>query len=239
MKTHKKLIIIAAALVGLGLMVSGTALAMVGFDFSKLGTEMMADKEYRISDSFRYISIDADTEDILFRRATDGKCRVVCFESEERPHIVEVKSGTLTIERKSDSIFHFGFVTQRPKITVYLPEGTYDSIRIDTDTGDTIMEDVECKNVYFTADTGDLQMKNVIASGDFKIELDTGDVNFDRSDANQIFVETDTGDISGTLLTNKVFFAQTDTGDVDVPRTISGGRCELTTDTGDISIRID
>ena len=93
--------------------------------------------------------------------------------------------------------------------------------------------------MYFTADTGDLQMKNVIASGEFKIELDTGDVNFDRSDAAQIFVETDTGDISGTLLTNKVFFAETDTGDVDVPRTASGGRCELTTDTGDISIRID
>jgi len=239
MNTRKILLIIASSLVGAGLLISGIALAMVNFDFSKLGSEKIVKNEHEISESFKSITIDGDTEDICFERAQDGKCKVICEEYEKNLHDVTVKAGTLTIEEKSGRGWHFGFVTQSPKITVYLPETTYDSILIDTDTGDTILNDIKCKDCYFTCDTGDLFMKNVIATGEFHIELDTGDANFDRCDAKSVFVETDTGDISGSFLTDKVFLADTDTGDVDVPKTISGGRCEATTDTGDISLRIE
>ena len=34
-------------------------------------------------------------------------------------------------------------------------------------------------------------------------------------------------------------FTKTDTGRVDVPKTVEGGRCEITTDTGDIKITVD
>ncbi len=46
------------------------------------------------------------------------------------------------------------------------------------------------------------------------------------------------GDVKGTLLSEKAFFAESDTGDIDVPKTNVGGRCEITTDTGDIQIQI-
>lgn len=81
-------------------------------------------------------------------------------------------------------------------------------------------------------------MKNVIATEKFSIERSTGDVTFDGADAAEIFVKTDTGDVKGSLLTDKVFITETDTGRVDVPKTTIGGRCEITTDTGDISIEI-
>ena len=51
-------------------------------------------------------------------------------------------------------------------------------------------------------------------------------------------IVTDTGDVTGTFLSDKVFIYKTDTGDVDLPRTQSGGRCDITTDTGDIRISI-
>jgi len=69
-------------------------------------------------------------------------------------------------------------------------------------------------------------------------ESDTGDVKFDGCDAAEIFVETDTGDVKGSLLTDKIFIVQTDTGSVDVPKTATGGKCEITTSTGDINISI-
>jgi len=40
------------------------------------------------------------------------------------------------------------------------------------------------------------------------------------------------------LLTDKVFITKTDTGSINVPDSITGGRCEIKTDTGDIKITV-
>ena len=77
-----------------------------------------------------------------------------------------------------------------------------------------------------------------LPSGEFNLERNTGDIEFHGCDAETIYVETDTGDVTGTLLTDKVFITETDTGSVDVPKSVSGGRCEISTDTGDIRIEI-
>jgi len=63
-------------------------------------------------------------------------------------------------------------------------------------------------------------------------------VKFDGCDAEEIFVETDTGDVKGTLLSEKVFMANSDTGKISFHKTVTGGRCEIETDTGDIKIQI-
>ena len=51
-------------------------------------------------------------------------------------------------------------------------------------------------------------------------------------------VNTSTGDVNGTLLSEKIFITDTSTGRVSVPKTTSGGKCEITTSTGDINIGI-
>jgi len=70
------------------------------------------------------------------------------------------------------------------------------------------------------------------------IERSTGDVQFDGCDAGEIYVETDTGAVKGTLLSEKVFIVESDTGSIRVPKSVTGGKCEITTDTGDIKIDI-
>jgi DUF4097 and DUF4098 domain-containing protein YvlB len=111
-------------------------------------------------------------------------------------------------------------------------------IKVTASTGDMALTDVKCKNFTSDGDTGDISLKNVISSEKIFIERDTGDVNFDRCDASEIFVETDTGEVKGSLLSPKVFIAESDTGDINVPSTITGGRCEISTDTGDINITV-
>lgn len=111
-------------------------------------------------------------------------------------------------------------------------------LKTSTTTGDVALENVKCENVMIDATTGDVSLENVIAASKFRIETDTGDINIRNSDANDIHIETDTGDVTGSLLSDKIFFVETDTGDIDVPRTTSGGRCEIETDTGDIEINI-
>ena len=44
--------------------------------------------------------------------------------------------------------------------------------------------------------------------------------------------------MTGSMLTEKVFQVKTETGRIDVPDTITGGRCKISTDTGNILITL-
>lgn len=109
---------------------------------------------------------------------------------------------------------------------------------INVSTGKIKLNNIECKNLISSGDTGDISLTHVIAAEKFSIKRSTGDVRFDGSDAAEISVETDTGEVAGSLLTDKVFITYTDTGRVDVPKTATGGRCEISTSTGDIKITV-
>ena len=95
-----------------------------------------------------------------------------------------------------------------------------------------------CKNVISRGSTGDILLNNVIAAENFSVERSTGDIRLERSDAKEIFLKTSTGDIRGSLLTDKVFVTKTNTGSINVPDSVTGGRCEITTSTGNINISI-
>ena len=82
-------------------------------------------------------------------------------------------------------------------------------------------------------------MEHFIASDKLNVVRSTGDVRLVGADAGEIHIETDTGKVSGSLLSEKIFIPRTDTGKIDVPKTTSGGICEITTDTGDIKITIN
>lgn len=111
-------------------------------------------------------------------------------------------------------------------------------LSVDVSTGDARLTDVRCENFTSDGSTGDLILKNVVAAGKMSIDRSTGDVKFDACDAAQIQVDVDTGDVTGSLRSDKIFIVRSSTGDIDVPATTSGGKCQITTSTGDIKIRI-
>lgn len=109
---------------------------------------------------------------------------------------------------------------------------------VNVSTGRAYLTDVTCKSVTSRGSTGDLFLNAVVAADTITVRRSTGDIRFEGVDAAEIFADTDTGDVTGTLLTDKVFMVQTDTGRINVPKTTTGGRCEITTDTGDITLSI-
>ncbi len=112
------------------------------------------------------------------------------------------------------------------------------SVSIECDTGDATLNDCGASQISITTDTGDITLNRVVSTNAMTVKSDTGDVNFNSCDAAEFFVTTDTGDVSGTLLSDKIFIISTDTGDIDVPESVSGGKCKITTDTGDVEIKI-
>ena len=111
-------------------------------------------------------------------------------------------------------------------------------VSLTVDTGKAWLSRVSCKSLYSTGDTGDLCLQDVIATEQFSIERNTGDVELERCDAADIFIKTSTGDVEGSLLSEKLFQAKSSTGDIEVPPPTSGGKCEIVTGTGDIEIEI-
>lgn len=149
--------------------------------------------------------------------------------------IIKTSTGNIHVENVSAGTLDLSVSTGGITVSNVTCEG---DVTVGVSTGKTHLTDIVCKSVLSNGSTGDITLNNVIAAEKFSIKRSTGDVKLDRSDAAELFVETDTGDVTGTLLSDKVFVVETDTGSVDVPKTITGGKCEIITSTGDINISV-
>lgn len=314
----KKGLAAAALLIALGLLIFAAAMTVCGWDFSRLSAVSYTTNVHEIDESFTDITVQADTADVTFMPASDGRCRVVCQEPTDRPHTVTVQDGMLTVTAQDiwQGNNFIGIDWHQPTIAVYLPQTVYgvlstrtstgditlpqdfrfdsiqltvstgdiscrasaaDTVRLEAGTGDICAEDltaaglelsvstgvitangvdctgdvqitvstgdatltdVRCQNLLTDGSTGDLRLQNVYAAGRFSVERSTGDVIFDGSDAAELLIKTSTGDVTGILLTGKKFITETNTGTVDVPEDADGGLCKISTDTGDIGLKI-
>jgi len=114
----------------------------------------------------------------------------------------------------------------------------FDTIEVKVSTGNINVDTIVAGELNLTTDTGDIKVISATVKNKIDIKTDTGNVKLENSDATQISVETSTGDVTGTLLSEKIFITETSTGKVRVPKTTSGGKCEITTSTGDIKIDV-
>ena len=90
MKATKIWLIIAAALVGVGLLVFTVAVFSLERNFEEFETMKYETKTHSINEDFVNISINSDTADIEFILLESGKCEVVCFEAKNLFHSVSV-----------------------------------------------------------------------------------------------------------------------------------------------------
>lgn len=178
-----------------------------------------------IPNNFRFETVDISV--------TTGD--VECLTSATGAVSISASTGDIRVGYMSAGSLNLAVTTGDLTLKSLIVEG--DTL-ITVTTGRADLSDMTCKNLTSSGDTGDLTMKNVIASGKLKVERSTGDVSLDGFEAAEIFIKTDTGDVEGRLLSDKVFIIKTDTGDVNVPDSAQGGRCEITTSTGDVKIRV-
>ncbi len=149
---------------------------------------------------------------------------------------VEIKASTGNVDYKAAAVDDLKIKLSTGHINI--ENISANNIDLTVSTGKVNLTNVKCESLISNGNTGDMKLTNVIAAKDFNITRSTGDIKFDNCDAKELYITTNTGDVSGTLLTDKVFICKTDTGSISVPKTTTGGKCEITTDTGDIKIKI-
>lgn len=162
---------------------------------------------------------------------TTGK--VACRASAFGKMNIETTTGSVTLEDITAADVDVSVTTGKVSVSGAVCGG---EMSIDVTTGKTEVTDTMCRSFVSRGSTGDITLKDVGTTRELDIERSTGDVDLDGCYAGEIFTVTDTGDVTGVIRSDMIYYAKSDTGRVEVPRSTVGGRCEISTDTGDIII---
>lgn len=173
--------------------------------------------------SFKNVDVTLSTGNVDFFASAAETVRIKA--STGSIHVEDVTVGALQLSVTTGSVRASG-VTCKGGMTA------------DVTTGEARLADIACETFGSDGSTGALTLRNVVAAQKLSVDRTTGDVKFDGCDAAEIYAKTNTGDVTGSLLSDKVFITESNMGDVDVPKTTTGGRCEIYTNTGDIRIKI-
>lgn len=175
-----------------------------------------------ISKEFKFKNIDVSV----------STGNVIGFATASEKTSVNVTTGAIRIEGCSAGSYELSSTTG--KITLF--NVTCGQLAVNVTTGEASLKNVMCDNLLTNGSTGDVMLENVRCSALMKIERTTGDVKLERCDGGEIVINTNTGEVKGSLLSGKIFITSTSTGKISVPQTITGGRCQISTTTGDIKI---
>lgn len=179
------------------------------------------------------INLSAASADSIKINATTGS--VSCSANAKENIDITTSTGNITVKNTSAASLSLSVSTGRITVRDVSCDG---NITVSVSTGSSNLTNVKCKRLISSGNTGDISLSNVIGAEAFSIERSTGDVRLDGSDAADITIKTDTGDVIGTLLTPKIFTVRSDTGKESYPDSAAGGKCKISTDTGDIIISI-
>lgn len=106
-----------------------------------------------------------------------------------------------------------------------------------THSGGISLERVEAEaSLDASSSSGGIRLTDVIALDTLHAQSSSGSVRLTRCDGATLNIRTSSGSVSGTLLSDKVFLTDTSSGSINVPRTVTGGVCEVTTSSGSIKL---
>lgn len=110
-------------------------------------------------------------------------------------------------------------------------------VKVNSTSGEIALRDMTPDSLTVGVTSGDIELTDVVVRGNMKLETVSGDVEFNRADAQTMKLKTVSGDIEGTLLLTKDFVTDTVSGNIRVPRSDSTkGICEIKTTSGDVEI---
>lgn len=260
-KSVKIALIVAACLVGAGILLVAAAAVSPDFDFRRI-SPLRGEVEtytYENPNDFESIVIDVVESDVRVLRSSKGELQIICDESDRIYHEVRVENGTLYVTRNDtrrwfERIFSFDF--REMTVTVYLPQELYAGIHAKSVSGDVIVEagvifdSAELKSTsgelsFYAATEGALSLTSV--SGDVDVHgsdvgtlsasSTSGSIEISRVRANEgVEVDTTSGDIGISHVTAVSLSADSTSGDARLENTVVTEHLKIETTSGDIEL---
>lgn len=233
---NKCKLITAVSLILVGIIIFIGVMTVLDWDFNKLSTVKYETNTYEITESFKNIKIDITTADVNVLPSKADKTTVICYEKSTLKHSAYVDGETLKLELNDMRKWYerVGINFDMSKITVYLPEAEYESLTVDSSTGDiNVSGNLSFNDLSISLSTGDVEL-NDIKSGSASISATTGDIEITDMESGSATISLSTGDIEAkNLLCENSLTISTTTGDVEL-EAFDAGEISITTSTGDI-----
>lgn len=235
-KTRAWLITAALLILSGGILFAGVMTALQ-WDFGKLSTVSYETNTYDVTDAYHHIAVVTDTADIVFVPSENGNTSVVCYETKTVKHAVSVKEDTLVIEMVNTREWyeHIGVNFGTPTVTVAIPKGEYDTLRVKASTSDvTIPKDFAFNTIDVCVSTGDVT-NGASSAGGIKIKTSTGDIRVGDVSADTLDLSVSTGHVTATDVRCQRFLSSGDTGDITLTNVVAAQALSIERSTGDVT----
>jgi len=239
MKKGKTLwLIIGISLILIGCLIFGGAMSIIKWNFLELSTSDFETKEYFISEEYSDITIFSKQADVVLEPTTETETKVVCYQQANLTYSVKVVDNTLLIESVDTRnwIDHIGFNIKQPKITVCVPQGEYDSLVINGDTGYVnVQSQYTFKDIKITQSTGKI-INFASATNDIILTTNTGGITVSNVLAKNLSVTVSTGKVNLRDVNCTTLISSGNTGDISLKNTIVRDTLTITRSTGDVKL---
>ncbi|MBO5938179.1 MAG: DUF4097 family beta strand repeat protein [Clostridia bacterium] len=184
------------------------------------------------------LSLSTNTGDVRVAKELSFECATVTTDTGAVAFASTVQ-GMLSVKVDTGEVSLLGTHADEIEVKSSTGDQTYESVVCRTlsatsSTGEQEYRSVDCRTLTASSSTGEQEYVSVTVAETMTLRASTGDISIEGCDAAEVSVVTDTGDVEGYFLSEMVFYTETDTGKVRVPKSTSGGLCEIKTDTGDI-----
>ncbi|RKD69583.1 putative adhesin [Sinobaca qinghaiensis] len=228
MSTGKKIIFVSFILIFIG--IAGSI-----FSFNQLDSKAYS-AEKTLDEPFTNLSIDINNDSIELLATEDSVTRMeiqgLDSENSDEEVTMEVRDDTLFIESAdSPQLFNIGLFSEEAKLTVYLPETTYQSVVMKTDNGNLHASRLDVESMIADTNNGNIGLEEMTGS---RTEVNTANGNVEITEVS--------GEISGTSNNGDITFS---TSAIENPINLEtdNGNIEISTETkpanADFAIKTD
>lgn len=256
--SKRKWLLLAAALVILGAALCQGAYAAMGYDLTKLNSEMLETSSYKIEVPFSQISIKASDAKVVLLPSENKNCWVQCTSWKNEPYTAKVIGKTLTIQpAKSPIIRLFRFALGEPSILLYLPNSYYEQLSIETGSGNMdLPQDFSFSNAQLKSSSGNICLEsrvdnklsaktssgyllvNGVSCKEMTLLSSSGNGEVCYGGADRLQIKSSSGEISLSYLDCGELEAEASSGDISLTGVQLSGDLKVNTTSGTISLNI-
>lgn len=257
-KSVKIALVVAACLVGVGILVLLAAAACIKFNFGIAFSHVGAGqtRTHESSNDFENVVIDVVESDVRVLRSSNGEFQVVCKESDRVYHEVYVEDGILCVTRTDTRRWFERFGFYEMSVIVYLPDECYGSIEASSNSGDVCVgEGLAFSSAQIKSTSGDVSF-GAKTDGSVSLKTTSGEIEMRGCDVGTLVIEstsgsaeasrvnvgdraeikTTSGNVGLSDVTAAELFAKSNSGEVELKNVIVSQNLEIKTTSGDIDM---
>ncbi|MDQ6422120.1 DUF4097 family beta strand repeat-containing protein [Paenibacillus sp. LHD-117] len=124
------------------------------------------------------------------------KGRATKAEADDLQLSAEEDGDTLKLSLQSNNGFHIGFNWSNVKLTVELPDQTWDSFSAELNSGDLSIDSAEFNNAELNTNSGDIKAESITALTNLKVVANSGDISLEEVTGKTVELENNSGDLT-------------------------------------------